>query len=162
MRFGAFIADYETSWPRAACALAAGAAAPPILFLLVLTIMSPEEPAAQRAAWMIVTDFLEVFAFVFVQLFIVLIGLGGPVWMLMHALRLRGWGAAILGGAAAATTFAVLMAYLFEDSVKGHPFRDLLLSYFPKFIPVGALIGLIVWAVAYRRPAPPPSAVAVQ
>ena len=152
MRFGVFVADYETTLERACLGLMAGAAADLGALFLIAEL-------SRDYATLGPTGFWSVLGFSALIYLVALIGvgaLGGPLWAVLHRLRLRGWGAALLGGMA-----PPVLLWLRHSGVPRIAFEGFEGGLFASALIIGAcggLTGLTAWAVAYRRPAPPPSA----
>jgi len=84
---------------------------------------------------------------------------GAPIWWCLHRVHLRGWGASVCAGALAPIVSLAIGSILLGGlSSAAFEVAGFLQSGYVWIIPLSGAMGLTVWAVAYRRPAPQPSA----
>jgi hypothetical protein len=172
--------DYVTTLPRALLALLGGAVLGAITFLLELAVLLALRPSklAELNDYVGTTSvelivLVAVFAFVFFAGGLLIAG--APVWWLLHRMGRREWFYALGVGAALAAAGYVgmvmwnpewpalsLISFLTEEfggltasngALNGEGWEALVRGAIGIGI-AGALAGLTLWRIAYRRPRP--------
>ena len=151
MRFGVFVADFEATFDRAILAIVAGAGAGAVIVNVLFAFVGFF--TRSRYSFMLIEP--SFFMLVFMTIIGFMCWIGAPIWFCLDRARLRGWGAALSCGAAATMALYWMFAPLISlgGTPSGAHWHVLLI-----FVAVGGPVSLVIWAVAYRRPAPPPSA----
>jgi hypothetical protein len=146
--------NYDTTFGRAAFALAIGAAAGGILTGLIFATLvpfgftNPEHDPPTLGDLLGAIPVVSVFATLGYGAALVLVGV--PMWLLMHRLGWRSWLDAMLGGFLAAG----LACFVVRSSITAG--TALLFGWRPIIesvllvAAIGATVGLVVWRIAYR------------
>jgi hypothetical protein len=135
------LAHYETTRARALAASVVGALVGAIaLELYLLTLVVATGPVSFSLLLNAISD-LPVLA-LFIWLGLVIIGV--PCWLLLHRAGFRAWQHLAAAGAVAffAVTYAIESRVVFTDHAMSSASRMALL---------GALVGVAIWRVAYRK-----------
>jgi hypothetical protein len=128
----------QSATGRASLALAAGSLTGAVLTGLFMALVGgpPEHPAGMVGLFMLVT-------IVSLPLWLAgLFTLGAGGWAVLHHLGWRGPGSAVLYGAL--LNFLAFWALAQDGGLAGPSL----------FAAAGAVVGLVVWALGYRRPGP--------
>jgi hypothetical protein len=143
---------WETSWRRVVVALGLGALtggllAPPSVLAgdLLRGAISPADLSFSDLveAWPVL---LAITLFAIAPYGIGLLAIGAPAWVIAHRIGLRHWSVAAALGAILNVSVLALLAHegiwAFAMFRKGGALA---------FAPAGAIVGLVVWRVAYRK-----------
>jgi hypothetical protein len=176
--------DYATTIPRALLALVAGAVTGTLVFLLELGILLALRPnKLQEMADFVGTTYLDLLQLTATAVLSFFAGgllvVGAPLWALLHFLKRRDWYYAVaLGAGLCAAGFFVmalwnpdftpavsLVSFLTEEfgglvwNNEANQFNEegwqAILRGTTLLAVAGALSGLTLWKIAYRRPRPP-------
>jgi len=156
MRRGVFVADYETHFDRVSSAMIAGAVFGGLMIMIPIAIISLIADAPAKAVTVNLGAALRVVMFACILVFPItmlgLVGIGGPIWLCLHLLHLRGWGAMVCAGAF--VPFPAFTALLSALSGRSAAAQNGIPSGAERWILEisgwGGAIGLLIWVIAYR------------